>query len=150
MHFNRPFLPALLLLTLLVSLALPAVAAEQPKEFIGVWAIVSPPEVAAQIAEAEKAVKEKPEDEMAKAMLEMLKAVTSMEMEFSADAIIMRAMGEEKEKATWTATKNADGSYLLTVKEAGGEDSPAKATIEKDILTIHEEGGQPLQFKRKK
>ncbi len=150
MNSSRPFLSALLLLTLLLAFALPAVAADQPKEFMGVWTIVAPPEVVAQIAEAEKTAKDKPEDEMAKAMLDMLKAVTSMEMEFSADAIIMRAMGEEKERATWSAVKNADASYTLNVKEAGGEDSPAKATIDKDVLTIHEDGAEPLQFRRKK
>lgn len=98
MQITRPVLPAFFLFTLLLALALPALAADQPKEFMGVWTIVAPPEVAAQIAEAEKAVKEKPDDEMAKAMLDMLKAISSMEMEFTADAIIMRAMGEEKEK----------------------------------------------------
>ena len=146
---TRSFLPAFLLFTLLLALAVPAVAADQPKEFLGAWMIDAPPEVAAQIAEAEKAVKEKPDDEMAKAMLEMLKAVTSMEMEFTPDAIIMRVSGEEKEKATWSATKNKDGSYTLVVKEPDGKDSPANATIKDGVLSIHEEGSQPLQFKKK-
>jgi hypothetical protein len=149
MNSTRPFLPAFLLFTLLLALALPAIAADQPKEFMGVWVIDAPPEVAAQIAEAEKAVKEKPDDEMAKAMLEMLKVVTSMEMEFTTDAIIMRAAGEEKERASWSATKNADGSYTLSVKEPDGKDSPAKATIKDGVLSIHEDGSEPLKFKKK-
>jgi len=140
----------LLVLSLLLAFSVPALAADQPKEFMGAWQIVAPPEMAAQIAEAEKAVKANPEDEMAKAMLEMMKAIGSMEMVFSAESIVMRAMGEEKEKATWSATKNADGSYTLTVKETDGKDSPARATIEGDILTISEEGSEPLQFKKKK
>lgn len=146
----RPRLPALLLFTLLMALALPALAGDQPKEFMGAWTIVAPPEMAAQIAEAEKAVKANPDDEMAKAMLEMMQVVSSMEMVFSKESIVMRAMGEEKEKATWTATKNNDGSWTLVVKETDGKDSPARATIEGDILTISEEGTQPLQFKKNK
>lgn len=39
---------------------------------------------------------------------------------------------------------------MLTVKETDGKDSPAKATIADDVLSIHEEGSPPLQFKRKK
>ncbi len=149
MNSTRPFLPAFLLFTLLIALAVPALAADQPKEFLGAWLIDTPPEVVAQIAEAEKAAKANPEDEMAKAMLDMLKAVTSMEMEFTPTAIIMRVAGEEKENASWSATKNADGSYTLVVKEPDGKDSPAKATIKDGVLSIHEEGSQPLQFKKK-
>ena len=111
----RPSLPALLLFTLLLALALPAFAGDQPKEFLGAWAIVPPPEMAAQIAQAEKAVEANPDDELASAMLDMMKAIGSMEMVFTKESIVMRALGEEKEKATWSATKNADGSYFVSL-----------------------------------
>ncbi|MCO4771181.1 MAG: hypothetical protein KDA24_14200 [Deltaproteobacteria bacterium] len=148
---NRPLLPAFLLLAFLMMLALPAGAAEQPKVFMGTWLIEVPAEVQTQIEEAEEKAKASegetgPEAEMAAAMLEMMMVLTTMEMEFSKDAIVMRAGGEEKERATWHASKNTDGTYVLTVVETDGKDSPATATITGDRLTIQEGDGEALVF----
>ena len=147
---NRRFLPTFLTFTLILAFAAPAWAGDKPKDFIGTWGIQTPEDVKTQIADAEKKVKEAPEDELAKAMLEMMRVITTMEMEFTSDAVIMRAAGEEKERADWSAAKNEDGSWTLTVLEKDGEKSPAKATLNGDVLTILEEGAKALVFNRTK
>jgi len=146
-------LPALLLFTFLATFALPAFAAgEKPKEFIGTWGFETPAEMKAQIAEAEKALKANPEDELSKAMLEMMKVLTTMEMVFSDTGVEMKVGGETKEESQdWWATKNADGSYVITVKDKEGKEDPATAKIEGDKLTIMSgEGEPPMVFNRKK
>lgn len=146
-------LPAFLLLTFLATFALPAWAAgEKPKDFIGTWAFDTPAEMKAQIAEAEKALKANPDDEMSKAMLEMMKVLTTMEMVFSDKGVEMKVGGETKEEsADWWATKNADGTWVITVKDKDGKEDPATAKIEGDTLTIiSKEGEPPMTFTRKK
>ena len=149
---NRRFLPAFLAFTLLLAFAVPAWAGDKPKDFLGTWSAQVPEDVKTQIADAEKKVKEAPEDELAKAMLEMMRVITTMEIEFTSDAVIMRAAGEEKERADWSAAKNDDGSWTLTVLDKDGVKSPAKATIHGDVLTIIEEGegAEELVLNRKK
>ena len=147
---NRRFLPAFLAFTLLLAFAATAWAGDKPKDFLGTWSIQVPEEMKPLIADTEKKAKEAPENEETQAALEMLKLVTTMEMEFTSDAVIMRAGGEERERADWSAAKNDDGSWTLTVLEKDGEKSPAKAKIDGDVLTIIEEGAEALVLDRKK
>ncbi len=147
---NRRFLPAFLAFTLLLTFAAPAWAGDKPMDFLGTWSIQPTEDMKTQLAEAEKKVKEAPEDELTKAMLTMMKALTTMEMEFTSDAVIVRAGGEERERADWSAAKDDDGSWTLTVLDKDGEKSPAKATIDGDVLTIIDEGAEAIVFNRKK
>ena len=149
---NRRSLPAFLAFTLLLAFAAPAWAGDKPKDFLGTWSIQIPEDMKPLVADAEKKAKEAPDSEEAQATLEMLKLANTMEMEFTSDAVIMRAGGEEKDRADWSAAKNDDGIWTLNWVDKNGVKSPAKAMLHGDVLTIIEEGegAEELVLNRKK
>ena len=139
----------LLVLAFLLALSLPSFAGDQPKEIVGMWQVVLPAEFQAQIDEMEKTLQAKPDDEMAKAMIEGMKQAAEMKMEFTADGRAIAHMGEQTEEASWTAVAAGTNTWTLTTVDKAGTKEDVKAVIEKDVLSISDESEDPpLQFTR--
>ncbi len=139
----------LLVLAFLLALSVPAFAGDQPKELVGMWQVVLPDMFKAQITEMEQTLKEKPDDEMAKAMIEGMKKAAEMKMEFTADGRAIAHMGEESEEAQWTAVTAGANTWTLTTVDKAGTKEDVKAVLEGDLLSISDDSGDPpLQFTR--
>ena len=137
----------LLLVALLLSPTFAFADTSAARALWGSWRFVLPDEQKAQLAEMEKTVKANATDELSKAMLEMLRAVIEAKFEIG-DGTISAAIGGETEVATWTATPVSGGVWSMVTTDPEGKVSTQTATLVGDLLTIAEDGGQPMQLQR--
>ncbi len=115
----------------------------------GTWGIKMGDEDKAQLDAAKAGLEANPEDAMAKAMVEMMEAMlTSMALEVTGDMMIM-AMGEEKEEASYTATAEGD-SIKVETTDAEGKKETMMVKVDGNVMTWTKEGEEkPLQWQKK-